>query len=232
MSVLTILATCAATALWVKPPPPTAVLPTPDEGSFRRGRRGGKFRFPWASGARPAHRDDAALIGAALTSVAARLRAGQSPHGAWRAGLENLPGTMARDMMALASAGSNRGGPHGHTNATLNAAWAATRLAQDLGAELAPVLEACAEGIEESARAHSERQTAFAGPRATARLLLALPLVGVGLGTLMGASPLSLFVSSIWGGLLACAALTLLVIGRGWIHQLLRKARTVSEDDP
>lgn len=184
--------------------------------------------------------DDAALLGAALTAVAARLRAGQTPHAAWAASLEGLPGRIAQGLEAVGAdammcSAHPRGGraehpPPGRQIAgALRAAQAATQLAEDLGTELAPVLHACAEGIEESARASADRVAAFAGPRATARLLLALPIASLIIGSLIGARPLELFTSSAWGAALAGAAGALLLAGRWWIRRLLHRAETAAE---
>src|SRR5699024_12878945 len=93
-----------------------------------------------------------------------------------------------------------------------------------LGSEFATVLVLCAAGSESSARAEAVRSAAFAAPRATARLLLALPLAGIVIGSLMGAAPIGLFVSSIWGALLHVSAGVLLLLGRIWIQRLLQRA--------
>src|SRR5699024_2848891 len=120
----------------------------------------------WRGSQRGHERDEAARIGAALTSVAARLRAGQSPTEAWRAAAKQLPTGAARELEALvggpaADPGARAGAGRGQVSGALHAAQAATALADDLGAELAPVLETCAAGIEESARAEAERTAAF-----------------------------------------------------------------------
>lgn len=171
-------------------------------------------------------RDDAARIGAALTSVAARLRAGQSPERAWEAVAEHLPCRLGSADGALARPrAQHRAGPGTAAGSpALAAALAATELAHDLGAELAPVLEAAAQGIEEAARAHGERETALAGPRATARLLLALPVLGLVAGTLIGARPWELLTTTIWGGAILMAAAGLVAGGRAWIAHLTAQA--------
>lgn len=224
MRVLVLLLLCSAAALWVKP---TARAPAPNPRRPAGAWIGRRLR---RSRQRGQGRDDAAVIGAALTSVAARLRAGQGPDSAWGEVIATLPEHLATRMMRLGQT-HTASQAETATGSALHAAEAATRLAQELGTELAPVLEACAEGIEESARAAAERDTAFAAPRATARLLLALPLAGVVLGAVMGARPWALFTSSLWGGLLAVTAAVLLLVGRWWIARLLERAGYAGEEN-
>lgn len=66
---------------------------------------------------------------------------------------------------------------------------AACRLTAVLGAPLAEVLEAVAGGVAESGHAESSRRTALSGPRSTARMLAALPPVGLLLGAAVGPGP-------------------------------------------
>lgn len=227
MNALIIIIMCAAAGPWLEPPP--RLFRDPAEGRGTRGERvRARLRLGRGGGKQNLHRDEAAIFGAALTSVAARLRAGQSPHAAWHDVADTLPAEISVEVRHLGT-GAAALSHQRVKGPALIAAEAATRLAHELGAELAPVLEACAGGIEESTRARAERDAAFAGPRATARLLLALPLAGVGLGTLMGARPLALFTSTIWGAFLGIAAAILLLVGRWWIRQLLHHARTAGE---
>jgi len=168
------------------------------------------------------HADDAFVVGRALMSVSARMHAGQSPHRAWAEVSETLPGDLAAGFVSLGTVAYQ--GTQPHTSVALDAARAATGLAHELGAELAPVLESCAHGIEESTRAHDEREAALAAPQATARILYALPLLGVVVGTLMGANPIRLFTTSVVGGLVACAGGALTLVGRWWIKVLIDRA--------
>lgn len=177
-------------------------------------------------------RDDAALIGAALTSVAARLRAGQSPAAAWTEVAATLPAHLAATIRTLAEGAVAPGDDRFAPGGVFDGAVAATRLARELGAELAPVLEACAAGVEESARARAERAAALAAPQATAKVLLALPLVGIAVGALVGARPWQLFTTTIWGGGLLLGAAVFVGLGRWWISALIGRASRAGEDAP
>lgn len=169
------------------------------------------------------HADDAFVVGRALMSVSARMHAGQSPHRAWADVAQTLPGHLAAGFVSLGTVAHQ--GTQPHASVALDAARAATGLAHQLGAELAPVLESCAQGIEESSRAHDEREAALVAPQATARILYALPLLGVVVGTLMGANPIRLFTASPVGGLVACAGGALTLVGRWWIKVLIDRAQ-------
>lgn len=224
MLAVAIAAICLGVALWVVPERRDA----PTKSTRRPGvREVGEKIFLRLGISKPRiQRDEAALIGAALISVAARLRAGQSPTAAWVGALESLPEPIARELDSVAHEGGV-GRPH---MPALHAAGAATRLAEELGADLAGVLDACAEGIEESTRAQADRDAAFAAPRATAHVLLALPLVGVGVSAIMGARPWVFFTSTWWGILLALMGSGFLLAGRWWIRRLLDRARSVGGD--
>src|SRR5690606_1185822 len=66
---------------------------------------------------------------------------------------------------------------------------AAARCAVEVGAAQAGVLEQVAAALLADAEAEAGRRAALAGPATTARLLLWLPLVGLGLGVALGARP-------------------------------------------
>jgi len=225
VKLLLILAVCAAALVWAGPGPPRGRPPgiaPPGDRAAGPPRRSPRAALAALGRGRV---DDAAAVGAALTNAAARLRAGQSPTAAWAAVAQTLPDHLARPLVAI--------GHGAHVEAegeALAGAQAANRLARELGAELAPILESCAEGIEEAARARTEREAAFAAPQATAKLLLALPLAGVAMAALLGARPWELFLSGPWGALLAAGAGALTVLGRVWIARLVEGAARAGED--
>lgn len=226
---------CSIAWIWVVPAQcgtPRAQL---DRIFERAGLRRVLLRIRGGGATTVRRRNDAAVIGAALTAVAARLTAGQSPADAWRATLQALPDHLTRAIEDLVVDTSSRprvgdAPPRREVRDALRAARAATVLARELGTELAPILHACATGIEESARASAERGVAFAGPKATARLLLALPIAGVFLGSIMGADPLGLFTTTVWGAALGVAAGILVVFGHVWITRLLHRAERAGQD--
>lgn len=128
----------------------------------------------------------------ALAALAAELESGQPPRDALRrSGGEPCVWPLARGALHLdgdvASALQSDARRHpvlGH----LAACW---RVAADSGAGLAASVArlAAASRAAEDIRVDLEAQ--LAGPRATARLLALLPLVGIGFGILMGADPIA-----------------------------------------
>ncbi|MEZ5190347.1 MAG: hypothetical protein R2717_05400 [Schumannella sp.] len=101
-------------------------------------------------------------------------------------------------------------------------------VAAEAGAPLAPTLERTAEvlrGLGADARAV---EVALAGPRATSRVVLALPVVAVAMGALLGFDMLGAF-ASVPGLVCAAAAGLLMWIAVRWNRRLLRWAR---ESDP
>ena len=98
------------------------------------------------------------------------------------------------------------------------------RMSENAGAPLATSLERAAEHAEERIDALLGRQSALAAPRATGRILSWLPLIGLGLGMLMGSDPLSVLTGSVAGALAGLLGLALALIGRGWTARLMRRA--------
>ncbi|MDO4243827.1 MAG: hypothetical protein Q4C85_08750 [Actinomyces sp.] len=193
-------------------------------------------------------------IGLLLIEVATLLRAGATPQRAWsralgRAGIhegaepgeDGVPpalralGVPAGPWWTRPPAG--RVGVPGHragrrrraelqraARAAVPGAVAACRLTAALGAPLAGVLEEVAGGVAESGRAESSRRVALAGPCATARLLAALPLAGLGLGALVGARPHEVPLDGGRGSTLGVLGLVLVAVGHVLTRRLVAAA--------
>lgn len=106
----------------------------------------------------------------------------------------------------------------------LDAAW---RLCDDVGAPLADVLSTVAAGIRQDADVEGEIEAALAGPRSTSRLLGVLPVLGLGLGQLMGAHPVQVLVQTTVGRACAVTGLLLAAAGQWWARRLV--ARTAAQ---
>lgn len=102
----------------------------------------------------------------------------------------------------------------------VGAAW---RVATICGAPLAAALRAFAEALRDREAARRDIEVALAGPRATSRIVMLLPLVAVVLGLLMGVDLGATVASPAGAGCLAVGAL-LLVAARRWMRRLLRAA--------
>lgn len=101
-------------------------------------------------------------------------------------------------------------------------------MSESAGAPLATSLERAAEHAEERIDALLGRQSALAAPRATGRILSWLPLLGLGLGVLMGSDPVGVLTGSILGALTGLLGLGLAFAGRRWTAALVHRAEVES----
>jgi len=103
----------------------------------------------------------------------------------------------------------------------LAASWAVSSWT---GAPLAPVLRAYAELLRGFAGAEHDTRVALAGPRATSRLVLVLPLVAVAFGALLGQDTLGVLFGTPLGWICLAVGVGLGVAGWAWTRGLLAKA--------
>jgi tight adherence protein B len=89
---------------------------------------------------------------------------------------------------------------------------------------LADVLARFAAQLEAEDDAEAARQSAFAGPRATVRLLSWLPVLGLGLGVVLGVDPLGILLGEPAGFAALVAGVALTAAGRIWSAKLVRSA--------
>ncbi|GGE75417.1 hypothetical protein [Nesterenkonia cremea] len=99
---------------------------------------------------------------------------------------------------------------------------AVTSLSEQTGAPLSRLVEQLAEGMDEASELHAAVQTAAAGPKLTQVVLALLPLGGLGLGQLMGVSPLATLTGTSLGWLCLLLGLGLLAFGWWWSTRLIR----------
>ncbi len=167
-------------------------------------------------------------------AAAAELRAGQPPGRALVAAGEVLP-SSARDVLATAFAAARHGAESELADLLLAAATtpglaglsrlgACWRVAANAGAALAPALDRIGDGLQDEIEMTRDIATAMAGPRATFHLLAALPIIGLLLGTAIGANPVAFLLGSPIG--LAClvAAFGLDLIGLAWARRIAVRA--------
>lgn len=95
------------------------------------------------------------------------------------------------------------------------------------GAGLAAAVDELADGLRAQERQRRELASQLAGPRATASLLAALPVIGIAFGSALGAAPLQFLLHRPAG--LAClgAGLLLELAGLAWTDQMVASARRV-----
>lgn len=141
----------------------------------------------------------------AVAAVAAELRAGASVGSAMTAVAGTLqgPAVVGRDAVMVAQRVT-----------------AAMRLAQSSGAPLADVLDRLDIHLRAVDRARGAASAQVAGVRASASLLAAMPLAGVGLGFVVGTDPLDVLLRTVLGAACLCGALVLQLAGLAWAIRL------------
>ena len=105
--------------------------------------------------------------------------------------------------------------------AQLAAAWT---LAQRHGIPLADVLDAVRGDLDHRVRANRRLHAALAGPRATAAVLAALPVLGLLLGQAVGAHPWRVLTGGEAGQVLLLVGSVLICAGLAWSGRLVAKA--------
>jgi tight adherence protein B len=166
-------------------------------------------------------------------ALAAELRAGRGPATALREAAEQLPAgevaTATRTVAATASVGGDVPAalraaadlPGLRSLAWIAAAWA---VAHERGSSLADAVDRIAAAARAEQRHAAEVSAQLAGPRATARLLTGLPVVGILMGSVLGARPVHVLVGSPLGWCCLAAGSGLTVLGWRWTERLARAA--------
>ena len=101
----------------------------------------------------------------------------------------------------------------------------ACRFSHDLGAPLADVLDA----IDDAQALEEARRVAAAGPLMSARVLAALPLVGIACALALGASPWQFYMGGTVGRMCAFVGVAAWVAGVASCRQILARCRRVEE---
>lgn len=181
-------------------------------------------------------RTPSTALGAArmIEQLATVISSGSSIRQAWSALARTLPEGQLRDLARACAAGADprraaqpgpgRGASRGRDEATLTSLGAALAVCERTGAPTSQMLQHLADALRDLHDAAQARRSAFAGPRSTARILLVLPLAGLGLGMLLGGDPLRLLLGSGAGRLLGAVGVALTVAGWWWMRRLMRRA--------
>lgn len=174
--------------------------------------------------------DRAALL-AALRLLVAELESGARPASALTAAAGACSGPLGPHRYAAsftAAAGAATAGqdvsdalPGDGELAELGHAW---RVAERTGAPLAGVLDGVAGDLAERIESGRAVAAAVAGPRSSAGLLAVLPLLGLALGTAMGARPWVFLTDSAAGQATCCLGTLLDAAGVLWTQRLVHNA--------
>jgi tight adherence protein B len=98
------------------------------------------------------------------------------------------------------------------------------RIGVDRGGMLASVIEGLAEALRDEQSHREDIALQLAGPRATARLLAALPALGLAMAAVLGADPVRFLLTTIPGALCLGVGLTLDALGLWWTAHLATAA--------
>lgn len=184
-----------------------------------------------ARGAAAREAEAATELADALARITDELRAGAHPATALAG--NGHDGPLARALLDPAAVAARIGepvpdalrraatGPAGRDVERVAAAW---ELADRHGAPLAELMTGLIDDIRWRI-AHAARVRAqLAGPKATASVLTALPLAGIGLGQLMGIAPLAVLQAGLHGPALLVLGVLLTAAGAAWSDHILRSA--------
>lgn len=109
----------------------------------------------------------------------------------------------------------------------------ACRFSHGLGAPMADILDAIGDSIDDAQAVAEARRVASAGPLMSARVLAALPLIGIVSALALGASPWQFYTGATVGRICAMLGAAAWVAGIASCRRILARARSVDEDtDP
>ena len=167
-------------------------------------------------------------------AIAAELRAGRATSEAFAAAVQAGPARLS-DLLQSAVAVGRRGDNGDLADAVarvaltpgcdgLRAVVACWRVAAASGAALAPAIDRVADALQDEIDLSREVASIMAGPRATVRVLAGLPVIGLLLGTAIGARPVDFLFGSALGVGCVLGAVVLDALGVAWSRRIARRA--------
>ena len=226
----------------VRTPPRGGVAPPGPSSPMRwwegSGRHRGRAQGP------PRVRELALLV----AEVTTRLRAGAPTSAAWAHAMDRIGATDSGGVDAayppILDEWATRptrwramlagGNSPGEAAARVGAASVivACRFSSGLGAPLADVLDAIGDAIDDAQAVEESRRVASAGPLMSARVLAALPLVGVGAALALGASPWAFYTGGGPGSVCAAVGVAAWGAGIASCRRILERCRRSEASGP
>ncbi len=162
-----------------------------------------------------------------LGALAADLRSGRALDAATEAAVDacadaESAGALARALRAPAAAPAP--GQDEELTAALRRIAAGVLLSARTGCSLAAVTAAVEDDLRARHRLRLELRTATAGPRASAMLLAGLPVLGLAMGSGVGADPWRVLTTTATGQVLMVVGTALELAGLSWSGHLVRQA--------
>lgn len=173
---------------------------------------------------------DVARLLSGLEILIAELRIGAHPASACAVAGEECSGTVgevfrrggARARLGGTAADAFRGGGS-LVDRELERVGSVWSVAERYGLALAEILGAVRTDMLVRKRFRQRTEAALAGARATASVLAGLPVLGIGLGELMGAAPLQVLFGGGIGGMMLVAGTVLVSLGLLWTDKITSK---------
>jgi tight adherence protein B len=170
-------------------------------------------------------------------AMAAELRAGRPSAEAFAAAAHGAPARLS-DLLRSAVSIGRRGDMADLADTVAAAARssdcsglsrivACWRVAAASGAALAPAIDRVADALQDEIDVARDVTSTLAGPRATVQLLACLPLIGLLLGTAIGASPADFLLRSGPGAGCLVVAIALDAAGVVWARRIAARAARV-----
>ncbi len=175
---------------------------------------------------------EAAALQGALSILVGELRVGAHPVVAFEAAAAEVDGAVAASLRAVAArarlgadvaAGLRSVAEHSALSGHWERLAVCWHLAQTEGLAIVALVKAAQRDIVERERFAAQVVAGMAGARATAAILAGLPVLGVGLGHLIGAEPLQFLLSGGVGGWLLVIGVTLACAGLWWSERLTNR---------
>jgi tight adherence protein B len=171
----------------------------------------------------------------ALDGLVGELRVGAHPVVAFSVAAAEVDGVVATSLRAVAvrarlGADVAAGLRCMAMSSSLPAHWerlaVCWQLAQDHGLAIATLMQTAQRDIVERARFSAKVEAGMTGARTTAAVLAGLPLLGIGLGQLIGADPLTFLTSGGAGGWLLVIGAALACGGLLWSDRITAQVST------
>lgn len=162
-----------------------------------------------------------------LAALAAELRSGRSAEAATAAAVAACADPETATALARALRAPGAAPPHGQDAelaAALDRVAAGVQLSTRTGCSLAAVTAAVEDDLRARHRLRQELRTATAGPRASAMLLAGLPVLGLAMGSGVGADPWRVLTTTRPGQVLLVIGVALELAGLSWSAHLVRRA--------
>ncbi|HYZ67659.1 MAG TPA: type II secretion system F family protein [Mycobacterium sp.] len=172
--------------------------------------------------------DESAALQGALDVLVGELRVGAHPVAAFSVAATEVDGSVASSFRAVAArarlGADVAAGLRSVSASSMPAHWRRLavywQLAQDHGLSIATLMQTAQRDIIERERFSAKVNAGMTGARTTAAVLAGLPLLGVGLGELIGAEPLSFLLSNGAGGWLLVIGVALACTGLLWSDRI------------